>query len=435
MERHERYHEEFHEAPAGVHPCDGQQGDCSQCGPLNRERFPILYRQIGGHPLVYLDNGATTQKPEAVIAAEARFYRENNANVHRGMHTLAAESTDLYEGCRSRVARFLGLERPSRVVITRGTTSALNLAAEGLGRSLRPGDEILVTGMEHHANLVPWIRVAKREGLILRHIPVTPDGRLDLADMPELINDRTRIVALAHVSNVLGVINPVAEIADRAHRVGAVVVVDAAQSVGHLPVSPDDLGADLLAFSAHKTYGPMGLGFLVGTQEILERLEPLESGGEMIETVSLDDATWAEVPHRFEAGTPNVGAAAAFTHALDLMDEITLERLRTHEMSLTGYAWERLSALKGLTLYGPADPAARGGLISFHDPAVHSHDMAQLLDARGVAVRAGHHCAQPLHKRLGVTATTRASFAMYNSHDDIDALVDAISYARSVFSA
>ena len=421
-------------APAGTPPCDGQMGDCSHCGPLLRDRFPVLDRHVGGQPLVYLDNGATTQKPEAVIAAQARYYRENNANVHRGMHTLASEATDLYEGCRSRVARFLGVGRPRQVVITRGTTSALNLVARGLAHRLRPGDEILVTGMEHHANLVPWIRVARNEGLVLRHLPVTDSGLLDLNRLGDLLTNRTRVVALTHVSNVLGTINPVADIATEAHKRGALVVVDAAQSVGHLPVSPDELGADLMAFSAHKTYGPMGLGFLAGSLDILEELDPLESGGEMIETVTMDDATWADVPHRFEAGTPNVGAAAAFTHALDLIDEVTLERLRTHEMSLTGYAWERLSALKGLTLYGPADPAARGGLISFHDPAVHAHDMAQLLDARGVAVRAGHHCAQPLHKRLGVTATTRASFAMYNSHDDIDALVDAISYARSVFA-
>jgi len=263
---------------------------------------------------------------------------------------------------------------------------------------------------------------------------VTDGGLLDLDRLGELLTDRTRVVALTHVSNVLGTINPVAEIAEAAHRRGALVVVDAAQSVGHLPVSLEALGADLLAFSAHKTYGPMGLGFLAGKPEILEDLDPLESGGEMIETVTMDDATWAEVPHRLEAGTPNVGAAAAFTHALDLIDEVTVERLRTHEISLNAYAWERLSGLGGLKLFGPADPSARGGLISFHDPSVHAHDMAQLLDSRGIAVRAGHHCAQPLHKRLGVVATTRASFAMYNSHDDIDALVDAISYARSVFA-
>lgn len=421
-------------APAGIQPCDGQQGDCSHCGPLFRDRFPVLHRNLGGRPLVYLDNGATTQKPEAVISAQARYYRENNANVHRGMHTLASEATDLYEGCRSRVARFLGVGRSEQVVITRGTTSALNMVARGLAHRLRPGDEILVTEMEHHANLVPWIRVAKNEGLILRHLPVTDGGLLDLDRLGELLTSRTRVVALTHVSNVLGTINPVAEIAAAAHRRGALVVVDAAQSVGHLPVSLDALGADLLAFSAHKIFGPMGLGFLAGKPEVLEDLDPLESGGEMIETVTMNDATWAEVPYRLEAGTPNVGAAAAFTHALDLIDEITLERLRTHEMSLTGYAWDRLSALGGLKLFGPADPAMRGGLVSFHDPSVHAHDMAQLLDSRGVAVRAGHHCAQPLHKRLGVAATTRASFAMYNSHDDIDALIDAISYARSVFA-
>lgn len=422
-------------APAGIRPCDGQEGDCSRCGPLLPERFPILRRHFAGRPLVYLDNGATSQKPEAVIAAEARYYRENNANVHRGMHTLAAEATDLYEGCRARVARFLGIDRTSEVVMTRGTTSALNIVARGLAHRFRPGDEILVTGMEHHANLVPWIRVARNEGLVLRHLPVTDGGLLDLGRLGELLNSRTRVVALTHVSNVLGTINPVAEIAAAAHRRGALVVVDAAQSVGHLPVSLDALGADLLAFSAHKTYGPMGLGFLAGNREILEDLDPLESGGEMIETVTMEDATWAEVPHRLEAGTPNVGAAAAFTHALDLIDEVSLERLRTHEISLTGYAWERLSSLGGLTLYGPADPTARGGLISFHDPSVHSHDMAQLLDSRGIAVRAGHHCAQPLHKRLGVAATTRASFAMYNCHDDIDALVDGITYARSIFAS
>jgi len=421
-------------APAGIQPCDGQRGDCTHCGPLFRDRFPLLRRNLGGRPLIYLDNGATAQKPEAVIAAEARYYRENNANVHRGMHTLASEATDLYEGCRSRVARFLGVGRPEQVVITRGTTSALNMVARGLAHRLRPGDEILVTEMEHHANLVPWIRVAKNEGLVLRYLPVTDGGLLDLDRLGELLTNRTKVVALTHISNVLGTINPVAEIAAAAHRRGALVVVDAAQSVGHLPVSLDALGADLLAFSAHKTYGPMGLGFLAGKSEILEDLDPLESGGEMIETVTMDDATWAEVPHRLEAGTPNVGAAAAFTHALDLIDEVTVERLRTHEISLNAYAWDSLSDLGGLKLYGPADPAARGGLISFHDPFVHAHDMAQLLDSRGIAVRAGHHCAQPLHKRLGVVATTRASFAMYNSHDDIDALVDAISYARSVFA-
>ncbi len=421
-------------APTGSRACAAQTGECDRCGALLRERFPALARTIGGRPLVYLDSAATTQRPEAVIAAEARFHREHNANVHRGMHTLAAEATDLYEGCRRRVARFLGVRRPEQVVVTGGTTASLNLVARGLAPSLRAGDEIVLTGMEHHANLVPWQMIARDRGLVLRFVPVTDSGELDLSRLPDLLGERTRVVALTHVSNVLGTINPVAEIAAAAHRVGAVVVVDAAQSVGHLPLIFAELGADLLAFSAHKCYGPFGLGFLVGTEEALARLEPAWGGGEMIETVTLEGATWADIPWRFEAGTPNVAAAAAFPPALDMLDEVTLQQVRTHEIEITGYAWERLAAL-GLTLYGPADPAARGGLVSFHDPAVHPHDMAQLLDARGVAVRAGHHCAQPLHRRLGVVATTRASFAVHTTHDEIDALVEAIGYARSVFGA
>ena len=419
-------------APAGVEPCDGQKGDCSRCGRIFAERFPLLERTVNGRPLVYLDNAATTQKPGAVIAAEARYYREHNANVHRGMHTLGVEATDLYEGCRTRVGRFLAVPA-SQVVITRGATSALNLVAGGLAATLKPGDEILVTEMEHHANLVPWIQLARREGLVLRHIPITAGGELDLARLPELLGNRTRVVALTHVSNVLGTINPVAEIAAAAHRRGALVVVDAAQSVGHLPVAFDDLGADFLVFSAHKAYGPMGLGFLAGTAEALERLEPIEVGGEMIDTVTMESATWAAIPARFEAGTPNVAAAAAFPAALDTIDEATLERLRQHEISLTAYALERLLAVGGVTIYGPRQADRRGGLVAFHDPMVHPHDMAQLLDSLGIAIRAGHHCAQPLHRRLGVVATSRASFGMYNTHEDIDALIHGINYARSVF--
>jgi len=422
-------------APAGAVPCPGQNDECEHCAALFRERFPVLERQVNGHPLVYLDSAATAQKPESVIAAEARYLRQHNANVHRGMHALASEATDLYEACRKRVARFLGVTDPARVVITSGTTGALNLAALGTSPRLRPGDEILVTEMEHHANLVPWFEAAKREGAVVRALPILDDGRLDLARLPEMLNDRTRVVALTHVSNVLGTINPVAEIAEAAHRRGALVVVDAAQSVGHQSVNFDDLGADLLAFSAHKAYGPMGLGFLVGTESALAELQPATFGGEMIETVTLDGATWAEVPYRFEAGTPNVAGAAAFPAALDMIDEGTLERIRTHEISVTAYALEKLAALDGLRIFGPARADERGGLVSFHDPNVHPHDTAQLLDARGVAVRAGHHCAQPLHRRLGVIATTRASFGLYTTHDEIDALIDAVVYARSVFGA
>ena len=421
-------------APAGVEPCDGQAGGCTHCGRIFAERFPVLERRVNGRPLVYLDSAATAQKPGAVIAAEARYYREHNANVHRGMHTLGVEATDLYEGCRARVGRFLGVPA-ERVVITRGATSALNLVAGGLAPSLKPGDEILLTEMEHHANHVPWLVAARREGLVVRFLPVTDSGELDLARLPELLGPRTRVVSLTHVSNVLGTINPVAEVAAAARRRGALVVVDAAQSVGHLPFDFADLEADFLAFSAHKAYGPMGLGFLVGAPGALERLEPVETGGEMIETVTWDAATWADIPHRFEAGTPNVAAAAAFPAALDLVDEATTQRLRQHELSLTAYALERLRRLGGLTIHGPHDAARRGGLVAFHDPMVHPHDMAQLLDSLGIAIRAGHHCAQPLHRRLGVVATSRASFGMYNAHEDIDALVEGIGYARSVFGA
>lgn len=401
---------------------------------LARERFPVLRRQVHGRPLVYLDTAATAQKPAAVIEAEARYYRETNANVHRGLHTLAEEATAAYEECRARVARWLNAPAPEGVVITRGATASLNLVARGWEHRLRPGDEVLLTEMEHHANLVPWLMLARRAGVAVRYLPLTADGRLDLARLPALLGPRTRVVALTHVSNVLGTINPVAEIAAAARRAGALVVVDAAQAVGHLPVDFAALDADLLAFSAHKAYGPMGLGFLVGRPEVLAQLEPLEGGGEMIGRVDWDGATWAEVPLRFEAGTPNVAAAAAYPPALDLLEELGAARVRAHERELVAYAWQRLSAVPDLHLFGPADPDLRGGLVSFHDPRVHPHDLATLLDQRGVAVRAGHHCAQPLHRRLGVVATTRASFGVYTGHDDIDALIEGIVFARSVFA-
>ncbi len=397
--------------------------------------FPALARRVHGRPLVYLDTAATAQRPEAVIEAEAAFYRSSNANVHRGIHTLAEEATAAYEACRERVARFVDAPGPASVVMTRNATAALNLVARGIEHELEPGDEVLLTEMEHHANLVPWIQLAARRGVVLRHVRVTGDGHLDPDDLEAKLGPRTRIVGLVHVSNVLGTVNPVAEIAALAHERGALVVVDAAQSVGHMPVSFRELGADLMAFSAHKCYGPMGLGFLIGTPEALARLEPMEGGGEMILEVHLDRATWAEVPHRFEAGTPNVAAAAAFPAALDLLESIGLDRVRAHEVELTAHALERLGELEGLVVFGPRDPSARGGLVSFHDPRVHPHDMATVLDQRGVAVRAGHHCAQPLHRRLGVVATTRASFGIYSRREDVEALVEAIRYARRYFGA
>ncbi len=402
---------------------------------IARELFPALRRRLGDRPLVYLDSAASAQVPAAVIEAQARYQRHGHANVHRGLHTLAAEATAAYEDGRARVAAWLGAPGPEAVVVQRNATAALNLVARGLERSLAPGDEVLLTEMEHHANLVPWIMLAGRRGVRLRYLPLADDGTLALERLPDLLGPRTRVVALTWVSNVLGTINPVAEIAAAARRAGALVVVDAAQAVGHLPVDFAASGADLLVFSAHKCYGPTGLGYLVGRPEALERLDPLEGGGEMIELVEWDRATWAPVPHRFEAGTPNISAAVAYPAAIDLVEAVGAKRLRAHERDLVAYACERLSALPDLRLLGPADPERRGGLVAFHDPLVHPHDLATLLDGEGIAVRAGHHCAQPLHRRLGLTASTRASFGLYSRLADVDALVAGLRRAREVMAA
>ena len=399
-----------------------------------RERFPILARRIGEHRLVYLDTAATALKPAAVIEALAHHYQTHDGGAHRGIHTLASEATEAYEQGRARVARWLGVPFPDGVVVTRNATAALNLVARGSEHRLKAGDEVLLTEMEHHANLVPWLQLAARTGIVLRFIPITERGTLELASLPALLGARTRLVSLAHVSNVLGTINPVAEIAEAAHRVGALVLVDAAQSVGHMPVSLGELGADLLAFSAHKAYGPAGLGWLVGRPEILAELEPVESGGQMVSEVHFDRATWAELPWRLEAGTADVAAVAAFVPAMDLLDELGLGAVRRHELRLLDHAWRQLQALGGLRLLGPPEPAARGAALSFHDPRLHPHDLATVLDTQGVAVRAGHHCAQPLHRKLGLSATVRASFGVYSTLDDVEALVEGIRMARRLLS-
>jgi cysteine desulfurase/selenocysteine lyase len=398
-----------------------------------RARFPILQRQVHGHPLVYLDNAATTQKPEAVLAALQRYYSTSNANVHRGVHTLAEEATAAYEACRGRVARFVNAPDERGVIIVRNATDALNLVARSWGATLVEGDEVLLSVMEHHSNLVPWILLARERGVVLRHLPITDSGELDMSALPGMLSRRTQIVALTAMSNVLGTINPIAELAEAAHKVGAVFVVDGAQSVPHMPVDFQALGVDFLAFSAHKAYGPTGVGFLVAKPELLERMEPVNGGGEMIRVVHLDSATWNDIPHRFEAGTPNIADAAAFPAALDLLEELGMEGVRAHERGLVGYALERLGSLGWLELHGPLDPARRGGLVSFVDPEIHPHDLAQVLDTRGIAIRAGHHCAQPLMRRLDVAATARASFAVYNDRDDVDALVDGLLAARKYF--
>jgi cysteine desulfurase/selenocysteine lyase len=398
-----------------------------------RARFPILQRQIHGHRLVYLDNAATTQKPESVLSALRRYYTTSNANVHRGVHTLAEEATAAYEECRRRVAFFVNAPEERGVVIVRNATEAINLVARSWGAALAEGDEVLLSEMEHHSNLVPWIMLARERGVVLRHVPITDSGELDMAALSSLLTTRTRIVALTAMSNVLGTINPVAEIAVAAHRVGAIMVVDGAQSVPRLRVDFQALGIDFLAFSAHKAYGPTGIGFLVARPELLERMEPVSGGGEMIRVVTLDSASWNDIPHKFEAGTPNIADAAAFPAALDLLEELGMGAVREHERELAGYALERLQSLDWLQIHGPLDPSRRGALVSFGDPEIHPHDLAQVLDTRGIAIRAGHHCAQPLMRRLDVAATARASFGIYNDRDDVDALVDGLVAARRYF--
>jgi cysteine desulfurase / selenocysteine lyase len=398
-----------------------------------RRDFPILARRVHGHRLVYLDNAATTQKPLVVLERLGHFYRQTNANIHRGIHRLAEEATAAYEETREHVARFIGAPEARGVVFTSGTTGALNLLASSWGHWLRPDDEILLTEMEHHSNLVPWFLAAKERGAVLRHIPVTDEGKLDLSQLGELLTERTRIVSIAQVSNVLGTINPVRAIADAAHAVGALVSIDAAQAVPHHALDVEALGCDALSFSAHKVLGPTGVGVLWVRPELLERMDPYQGGGEMIREVRMDGATWAEIPHRFEAGTPNIAGVVAFGPALDYVERLGYEAIERHGVELTRYALERLNRLGGLRILGPTDPTERSGAIAFADALVHPHDLSTVLDQEGVAIRAGHHCAQPLHRRFGLVATARASLYIYNDRDDVDALIDAIVAGRRYF--
>jgi cysteine desulfurase/selenocysteine lyase len=398
-----------------------------------RQDFPILDRKVHGQPLRYLDNAATTQKPRLVLTALRDYYEQTNANVHRGIHTLAEEATNAYEGVRERIARFLGIESRG-IVFTRNTTEAINLVARSwVEPRLRPGDEILLTEMEHHSNLVPWIMLARRTGAILRHLPITDEGHLDLTQLDKLLTPKTRLVSVIHASNVLGTINPVQKIAEAAHAQGAKILVDAAQSIPQMPVNLAELGVDFAAFSSHKMLGPTGIGILWGRADLLEEAEPMLGGGEMIREVQLETATWNELPWKFEAGTPNVADAIAFGAALDYLEAVGMDAIRSHEIELACYALQRLGELEGLKIYGPPKPGDRTGVISFYDERIHPHDLATMLDLRGVAVRAGHHCAQPLMRRLGVPATARASFYLYNDKADVDALIEALREARSYF--
>jgi cysteine desulfurase/selenocysteine lyase len=406
-----------------------------------RRDFPILSRKVHGKRLVYLDNAATTQKPDEVIDALSGFYRTSNANIHRGIHTLAQEATAAYEHTRERVAGFIGGVDQHGVVFTRNATEALNLVAHAWGReNIRPGDEILLSEMEHHSNQVPWIILAKERGAVLKHIPLAADGTLELGSLERLLTPRTKLVSVLWVSNALGTINPVAEIGAAAHRAGALFLVDGAQAVPHLPVNAREIGCDFLVFSGHKMLGPTGVGVLYARPEILREMAPFLGGGEMIREVQLQSATWNDVPWKYEAGTPSIADVVAFSAALTYLERIGMEEVRAHELALTRYALERLRKLPFLRLYGPSDPLQRGGVVSFSDRDLHPHDLSTVLDQCGVAIRAGHHCAQPLIRRLGqltgqpgLVATARASFYIYNDRDDIDCLVEALMEARRYF--
>ncbi|MGH3397312.1 MAG: cysteine desulfurase [Streptosporangiaceae bacterium] len=409
-----------------------------------RADFPILGRAVrGGHPLIYLDSGATSQKPRQVLDAERDFYTVHNSAAHRGAHLLGEEATDAYEGARVRVAEFIGAD-PGEIIFTKSATEALNLVAYAMSNAatagpeaerfrVGPGDEILVTEMEHHANLVPWQQLCLRTGATLRWFGVTPDGRLDLSNAGELISDRTRLVAVTHQSNVTGTVPPVAEIARLAHARGALVVVDAAQSVPHQPVDVAALGADFLAFSAHKMLGPSGIGVLWGRRELLEAMPPYVTGGSMIEVVRMEGSTFLPPPERFEAGVPPAAQAVGLAAACDYLDGIGMARVAAHEESLTEHGLAAVTAIPGVRVLGPLTTENRGGAISFVVDGVHPHDVGQVLDELGIAVRTGHHCAWPLHRALGVQASTRATFYLYNTHDEVEALADGIRQAQQFF--
>ncbi len=400
-----------------------------------RRDFPILERTIHGRPLVYLDSAATTQKPRQVIDALQRYYEQHNSNVHRGMHTLASEATEAYEATRCHVARFIHAPAPEQIIFTRSTTEAINLVAYSWGEAnIEAGDRILLTEMEHHANHVPWLRLAEKKGAHVDFIPVDDHGLLELDDLRRLLTPRTKLVAVSHMSNVLGTINPVRTLIQAARVNGAVTLLDAAQSVPHMPVDVQELDADFIAFSAHKMLGPTGVGFLYGRRDLLENMEPFNTGGEMISEVTYDRVTWAELPHKFEAGTPNIAGVAATSEALRYLEQVGMDRVREHEREITAYALERLRELDFIRIIGPLDANLRGGAVSFAGgDFLHPHDIAQMLDSRGIAVRAGHHCAQPLHRKLGLVATARASFYLYNTLDEVDALVDGLIATKEYF--
>lgn len=401
-----------------------------------RRDFPILEQQINGHALAYLDNAATSQKPTAVLAVLDQYYRRDNANVHRGIHELSRRATTAFEDARSRVGRFVGANDPGEVIFTRGTTEAINLMAHGWGLEfLNEGDEILLTTMEHHSNVVPWQLVARRTGAVLKWLELDDEGRLRLEALDRTVNSRTRLVSLTHVSNALGTVNPVADIVRAVrYRSEAVVLIDGAQAVPHLPVDVAALDCDAYAFSGHKMCGPTGIGVLWARRSLLDAMPPFQGGGEMIRIVRRESSTWADLPHKFEAGTPDIAGAIGLGTAVQYLEGIGMSRIARHEREVLHYALDRMSAVRDLRIFGPSNPSERSGVISFTLSDAHPHDIATILDAEGIAIRAGHHCAQLVMRHFGVAATARASFYFYNTTEDVDRLVEGLETVRTVFA-
>lgn len=397
-----------------------------------REQFPILNQEVNGHPLVYLDSAATSQKPQVVLDALRRYYEFDNSNVHRGVHTLGSRATDAYEGAREKVAKFIGAAHPEEIVFNRGATVGLNLVASSYGdANVNEGDEIVITPMEHHSNLIPWQQLAKRRGAVLKYIEPNPDGTIDVEAAAKVITDRTKIVAIAYVSNVMGVIHPVKEIGALAHKHGAVIVIDGAQSTPHMKIDVQDLDCDFYALSGHKMCGPTGIGALYGKKALLENMEPVEFGGEMIDEVGLYESTWKDLPYRFEGGTPIIAGAVGLGAAVDFLTELGMDNIAEHEHKLAMYAMRRINEIDGLQVFGPQE--RKVGIVTFTLDEVHPHDVATVLDSYGVAIRAGHHCCQPLMRWLNVSSTARASFYLYNNEQDIDRLIDALIRTKEYF--
>jgi cysteine desulfurase/selenocysteine lyase len=399
-------------------------------GEDTKRDFPILSRIVNGYPLTYLDSAASSQKPSAVIEAIQHYYEHGHSNVHRSIHTLGEEATERYEASRDAVRGFVGARSREEMIFTRGTTEGLNLVAQAIGRTLAPGDEIVVTEMEHHSNLIPWQMLCRDRGAVLKAVPLLEGCYLDLDALDRLLSSRTRVVAFTHVSNVLGTINPVAEITRKAHAVGAVAVVDGAQAAPHLPLDVPALGADFYVFSGHKMLGPTGIGVLYGRREALERMEPAWGGGEMIKEVWIDHAQWNDLPWRFEPGTPPIAGAVGLHAAIEYLEKLGMPRVHAHEQALTAHCLDALARIPGVAIYGPMNAELKGAVVAFNVEGLHPHDGAALLDQRGIAVRAGHHCAQPLMKRLGIVGTLRASFSVYNTAADVDRLSQAVEHLR-----